>query len=109
MLPMIRPILANGMILIWVYMLWQIVLVGSGIISLAALVLSLRRRARKFAVVALVASFAPFAVPLYSTPLSEYGSTHEEPIVLFGLSILPPLISGAAVYISRRPLQGPKP
>ena len=107
--PMISPILANGMILIWVYILWQIVLIGSGIFSLVALAVSLRRRARKLAVVALVASFAPFAVPvLYSTPLSEYGSAHEEPVVLFGLSVLPPLISGVAVYISRRPLQGPK-
>jgi hypothetical protein len=107
---MIRPILANGMILIWVYMLWQMVLVGAGILALVALVFSIRRRARKFVLFALFASFAPFVVPLlYASPLSDYGSAHEEPVVLFGLSILPPLLSGVAVYISGRSTQRPRP
>lgn len=112
---MYSPMLANGMVLIGVYMLWGGALIVAGALALVALVLAFARRDRKpvrqFAAFSIVTSLAPFLVPLvYSGPLSNYGSAHEEPVVLFGLSFLALVVSGLAVYVSRRaPPTGPKP
>ena len=106
---MAAPILANGMVLIGVYMLWQVVLLCAGALALASLVAAIRRPSFRFAVAALAGSLVPLLVPLFFfSPLSRYGAAHTEPVILFGLSTLPPLISGLALFLSSRRLKGPK-
>jgi hypothetical protein len=99
--------LANGMVMLLVAFHWLVALAVSGIISLVACVLSSIRRtrktARRFCLVSMVTSLAPFVVLLmYADPISHYGR-RELPIFLL-LSLVPLLGSGLAVWLSRRAL-----
>jgi hypothetical protein len=111
---MIGPLLANGMVLIPVYMLWGLALIGTGLFAAIAVVLAFLRRGReevrRLAISSLVASLTPFAVPLLNwTALSQYGSNHDAPVILSGFSLWVLMVSGLAVYVSRRtPTKGPK-
>lgn len=102
-----QPLLANGMVMMLVYPLWGAAVLVAGLLSITALVLAIRRKAPRFVLFALAASFAQFAVPIaYADPISHYGSAHVAPVILLGLSVLPPLIAGLGVYLSRRPGPG---
>jgi len=93
--------------LIGIFFVWQIVLVCAGILTIVALIFSVQRRARKLAIVALVISFTPLVIALLSSSdLSKYGRSGDQSTVLFGLSILLPLVSLVAVYISKKPMLG---
>jgi hypothetical protein len=101
----ITPMLANGMIMIWVEMLWSATAIVAGIVALVALVLGISSRAgqglRRFAVVALVLSFIPFLVLLgYSGPISSYASARA-PIYML-LSVVPLVLSALAMWLTRR-------
>jgi len=105
MINFVTPMLANGMIMIWVKMLWSATAIVTGIFALVALVLGLARRAgkglRRFAVVSLVLSFIPFLVLLgYSGPISSYGSARAPIYVL--LSLVPVAMSALSIWLTRR-------
>jgi hypothetical protein len=97
--------LANGMIMIWVSMLWSAIAIGSGILGLLVLILGLvkppGKRPRRVALASLVVSFTPFVVLLaYAGPVSDYGSDFAR--FAFPLSFLPIVFSGLAVWLTRR-------
>jgi hypothetical protein len=110
---MSAPILANGMVLLWVYYLWSLVLIGAGLFALLALILSLvrktRKGSRKLAMVSIVVSLAPFVVPMFhAQDLSNYAQAEVALFVL--LSLLPLGMSVVAVYYSYKDSSGvPKP
>jgi hypothetical protein len=106
------PMLANGMVMIWVEMLWSATVVVAGILAILALILAVRRRAgeqpRSLAVIALAVSFTPFLVLLvYSGPVSSYGSARAPFFVM--LSFVPLLLSGASIWLTRRNPPGNSP
>ena len=102
----LRLMLANGMVLLFVYFVWGVVLLSVGTFALLALVLSIVRRTRKgsrvLALISLVVSAAPFIVPvIYAKPLASYG--RGEAVLFIAVSLLPLVMSVAAVYYSRKP------
>jgi hypothetical protein len=107
------PMLANGMILLWVYYLWGLAVIGVGLLALLSLILSLvprtRKGSRKLAMVSIVVSLTPFAVPVfYAQPLSSYAG--GEVALFAAVSLLPLGMSVAAAYYSRKDSSGkPKP
>jgi hypothetical protein len=93
------------MMLIGVFFVWEIAIVCAGFLGMVALISQIQRRARKLAIGALVISFTPLVVALLSLgALSKYGRSDDKSSVLFGLSMLPPLLSLIAVYVSKKPL-----
>jgi hypothetical protein len=107
------PILANGMIMIWVEMLWAATTLVAGILALLALTLGIvppaGKRPGRLAVVSLVLSFAPFLVLLaYSGPVSSYGSAKAPMYVM--VSLVPVVLSATSVWLTRRAPPGdPRP
>lgn len=96
------PLLANGMVLIWVDMLWGATMLVAGIAAAVALGLALVRRHRRgnkrAAAVALGLSVVPFVVLLvYAGPISAYGSAGSPHY--FGLSVVPLVLSGLGVWL----------
>lgn len=100
---------ANGMVMMWVNMLW----IGAMGLSIAAGLLACvlggirrtRKSSRKFALIAMVVALSPVMVLLaYSDSVSKYGSA-EAPTYLI-LSVIPLAITGLGVWLSRRPPPG---
>lgn len=99
------PMLANGMIMIWVEMLWSATAIVAGIVAVLAVVLGCFRRAgqklRRLALMALVLSFAPFLVLIgYSGPISSYGSARAPIYVM--MSLVPLVLSALSIWLTRR-------
>ena len=103
-------ILANGMVMIEVEMLWLaaavIATVGAIVVLVAALLLRPPKRPRRSAVLSLVISAAPFLVlGVYSHRISTYARDYV-PVALM-LSSVPLVLSGLAVWLTwRRPSSG---
>jgi hypothetical protein len=97
--------LANGMVMIWVSVLWVAVAIISTVTSLAVLTLALVRRPEerplRVVLISLAVSFAPFLVLLvYAGPMYTYGSDFAR--VAIPLWLLPVLLSGIEVWLARR-------
>jgi cytochrome bd-type quinol oxidase subunit 2 len=105
---LLPPILANGLIMLEVAFVWLPVAIMATLLALTAIVLAAIRRTRKasqkFAVVALVIAFAPLAVMLwYADAIASYGHNFRGGIPAWiAESILPVVLAGVAVWLSRR-------
>ncbi len=103
------PILANGMVMIPVTLFWLGALAVSGLTALVASVLAGMRRtrkaARRFSIVSVGISLAPFVVLLANAEPIRHYAQHDLPVLLIG-SLVPLLLSGVAVWLSRRALPG---
>jgi hypothetical protein len=107
-LPM--PLLANGLMLIPIYLSGTLVLLGATVVGLLAVILSVSRvpvTGRWAAVLSIVASLGSFTTPLfYYRTMAEYGSPWVWLFLTFGkYALLPLALSALALVLAYRPLR----